>query len=143
MALSNDYQPSARAVHIETQAQHPVAVSTKIYQGALVGIVAASGHARGLVAGDKFIGVASEQADNSAGAAAALNVRLRKGCTIRKAVTGASGAGDVGKLVYASDDTTLTLTSTNNSLVGVIDEHISSTECFVRLFTQAELAAAL
>lgn len=143
MARSNDYQFSFRDVPLETNGQHPVAASSKIYQGSLVGKVAATGLARALVAGDEFLGVAAEQADNSSGAASAINVRLRKGCHVRAAVTGVTGAGDVTKLVYASADDTLTLTaSTNNSLVGVIDEHISSTNCFVQFFTPAELAAA-
>lgn len=144
-AASNDRFLSTRALHVEVQAQHPVAAAAKIYQHTLVGKVADTGLARGLVAGDRFLGLACEQADNTNGAASEIQVRLRRGCQIRDDVTGVTGATDVTKLVYASDDQTLTLASGTpaNSLVGVVDEHISGTTCFVHLFTTAELAAAL
>ena len=43
---------------------YPVKASTKIYEGAAVGLT--SGYARGLVDGDYFVGFALEVADNSA-----------------------------------------------------------------------------
>ena len=95
----------------------PVKGATKIYQGAAVGLEAASGFVRGLVAGDVFQGFAREKADNS-GANGAVNVRVQdKG----KLVLGIAGAviTDVGKAVYASDDNTFTFIATSNSFVGI------------------------
>ena len=50
--------------------EYPVIASDIIYEGAAVGLVPASGHARPLAAGDRFVGFAEQKADNSAGAAA-------------------------------------------------------------------------
>src|SRR5262245_28759504 len=46
-------------------------------QTAAIGIVAASGHARPLVAGDKFAGFCVDRADNANGSAADIRVRCR------------------------------------------------------------------
>jgi hypothetical protein len=54
----------------------PVIATDIIYEGAAVGVVPASGHARPLAAGDRFAGFAEEQADNSAGGAAAIRAGL-------------------------------------------------------------------
>lgn len=53
----------------------PVAASTKVYKGALVGIQQ-DGYARGLVAGDRFCGVAYEEIDNTSGASGEKQVRV-------------------------------------------------------------------
>jgi hypothetical protein len=83
--------------------EFPVIASDIIYEGAAVGIVKASGHARPLTAVDRFVGFAEEQVDNSAGAAAALNVRVIKKGAVKLSVTGAV-ITDVGQPVYAQDD---------------------------------------
>ena len=55
----------------------PVKASTKIYEGCMVGLT--SGYARGLVAGDAFVGHCDSQADNSATATDGyIDVRVRK-----------------------------------------------------------------
>ena len=61
MALSAD---TPRAYQLGDIQYYPVKASTKIYEGAAVGLD--SGYARGLVDGDTFVGFALEQADNSA-----------------------------------------------------------------------------
>ncbi len=93
----------------------PVKGSTKIYKGALVGLT--SGYARGLVAGDAFAGIAYEEVDNTAGSDGGKLVRVFTLGDFEHALGSASRANN-GAAVYASDDATLTLTSTNNSLVG-------------------------
>jgi hypothetical protein len=140
MAASQDRFPSARAVDVETKTSHPVAAATKVYQGTFVGRIAATGYARPLVANDTFIGVSSEQIDNTSGAAGDQRVPVRRGMCILHEVTGVTGIVDETKLVYATDDQTLSLTP-NNSPVGVIEEYVTGTKCFVRTFTAAELAA--
>ena len=67
----------------------PVVASDIIYEGAAVGVVAASGHARPLTTADRFVGFAIAKADNSAGAAAAINVTVQMRGEIQLAGTGA------------------------------------------------------
>lgn len=93
----------------------PVKAGAKVYKGALVGL--SSGYARGLVAGDAFAGIAYEAADNTGGADGAISVRVFTMGDFEHALASASRANN-GAAVYASDDATLTLTSTGNSLVG-------------------------
>lgn len=103
----------------------PVIASDIIYEGAAVGIVAATGHARPLVAGDLFGGFAEAQADNSAGAAAAIYVHTIKTGQIQLAVTGAT-VTDVGCPVYATDDNTFTLNPVGGSFIGFVKRFVSS-----------------
>lgn len=94
----------------------PVIASDIIYEGAAVGDNA-SGYARPLVAGDPFRGFAEQKADNSAGAAGAVNVRVRRRGTVVLTLTSLA-VTDIGKVVYASDDNTFTLTASTNTLIG-------------------------
>jgi len=96
----------------------PVIATDIIYEGAAVGLVDASGHARPLTSADKFAGFAIEKADNSAGAAAAINCRFwRSGC-VKLSVSGAV-INDIGQPVYATDDNTpAALTVGEQTIVG-------------------------
>ena len=58
--------------------EFPVIASDIIYEGAAVGDNG-SGYARPLVAGDPFRGFAERNADNSAGNAGTINVRVHYG----------------------------------------------------------------
>lgn len=109
----------------------PIIAADIIYRGAAVGDNA-SGYARPLVAGDPFWGFAEEKCDNALGAAGDKRVRLRQQGSVELAVTGATGVGDVGSAVYASDDATFTLTATSNTLIGIVRRWVSSTTCIVR-----------
>lgn len=114
----------------EVTTELPVIAADIIYEGAAVGDNA-SGLARPLVALDPFLGFAQRHVDNSAGAASAKNVVVRtRGCVVL-AVVGASGAGDVGETVYASDDDTFTLTSAGNTAIGKVSRWITGTSCEV------------
>jgi hypothetical protein len=108
----------------------PVIAADIIYEGAAVGDNG-SGLARPLVALDPFMGFAQRKADNSAGAASAIRVQLRTRGLIELPVTGAASAADVGEAVYASDDDTFTLTSTNNTPIGKVHRWVSGTTCVV------------
>lgn len=103
----------------------PVIASDIIYEGAAVGVVDASGHARPLVANDRFAGFAEAQADNSAGTAAAINVRTIESGKIQLSVTGAV-ITDIGQPVYASDDDTFTFNPASGSFVGYVHRFVSS-----------------
>ena len=99
----------------------PVDDNVNIYKGALVGLNASTGYARPLTAGDAFVGVAYAQADNtiSGHSAGGLTVRLHQDIDIIHVLSGVAQT-DVGQVVYASDDGTLTLTASGNSRVGRI-----------------------
>jgi hypothetical protein len=116
----------------------PVKGTTHVYRNAFVG--ATAGYLRGLVAGDKFMGIAYEEVDNSSGSDGDLQVQYaQKGEFL---LTGAGfAATDVGKQVFASDDCTLTLTATGNSRVGIIQRYVSSTQVWVRIDTTREVPA--
>ena len=93
----------------------PVKASAHVYKGALVGHN--GGYARGLVAADPFLGVAYEEADNSAGSDGDKDVRVYTIGDFDLALSGAA-VTNLDDLVYASADGTLTFTSTSNSFVG-------------------------
>lgn len=103
----------------------PVIASDIIYEGAAVGLVDATGHARPLNAADRFAGFAEAQADNSAGAAAAINVRVVESGKIQLAVTGAV-ITDIGQPVYATDDDTFGFSPVAGAFVGFVHRFVSS-----------------
>lgn len=108
-----------------------VAASSTVNKGALVGLDA-SGYARPLVAGDPFVGIAYEHADNAAGANGDASVRVYTLGDFGHPLAGA-GQAQIGDAVYASADDTLTFTSTNNSYVGVAIDVPSSGTIILRL----------
>ncbi len=108
--------------------QLPVAASTKIYSGGLVGMLstgyvqpyAGSTVATALTGFDRLVGVALEAVDNSAGSAGDLTVDvLTSGCFYH-AVSGLA-ITDVGAPVYASADGTLTKVALGNAFVGWVE----------------------
>ena len=103
----------------------PVIASDIIYEGAAVGIVDASGHGRPLAGGDRFAGFANAKADNSAGAAAAVNVDVRTKGKVQVPITGAV-ITDRGQPVYATDDDTFVFNPVGGSFVGLVHRFVSS-----------------
>jgi hypothetical protein len=103
----------------------PVIASDIIYEGAAVGVVDATGHARPLNAADRFAGFANAKADNSAGAAAAINVDVKQQGFIQLAVTGAV-ITDLGQPVYATDDDTFTFNPVSAAFIGFVHRFVSS-----------------
>jgi len=117
-------------------AEHPVLNATKIYEGAVVSITAA-GYAKGYAGTDTiFAGIAAKQADNSAGAAGAINVKVRRDPHFRQVTLASVAQSDVGTAVYASDDATFTLTAGSNLLVGVVHEYVTTNTCIVKLMPE-------
>lgn len=108
----------------------PVIAADIIYEGAAVGLVKASGHARPLVAGDRFAGFAEFTADNSAGAAAALNVQVIESGKIQLPITGLvitdQGASGNRLPVYASDDDTFSLSPVGGTFIGFLHRYVSA-----------------
>lgn len=103
----------------------PVIASDIIYEGAAVGIVDASGHARPLSGGDRFAGFAESKADNSAGAAADINVQVVRAGEVSLSVSGAV-ITDVGQPVYATDDDTFVFNPAGGSFIGYVKRFVSS-----------------
>jgi hypothetical protein len=93
--------------------------AVKVYKGAM-GSKRADGYvypSRSGTATDVFVGVFEETIDNSGGAAGDKSALVRRTGRYQFAKTSAVIA-DLAAAVYASDDITLTATSTNNQLVG-------------------------
>lgn len=112
-----------------------VKAAAHIYRNAIVAIEVATGYARPATAGatpDVRCGVASAEADNSSGAD---GDKFVEAWTEGEFLLTGSGFAqtDVGVLVYASDDGTITKTSTNNVLLGRITGFESATQVWVKL----------
>lgn len=114
----------ARAFELGDVRAYPVIATDIIYEGAAVGDNG-SGYARPLVAGDPFRGFAESKADNSAGSAGAINVRVKERGIVQLSI-GSLAITDVGKPVYASDDDTFTLTASTNSAIGRVVAFVST-----------------
>lgn len=105
--------------------EFPVAASTLIYAGAIVCINASSLATKGAVSTAlKCVGVAQATADNSAGAASAIRVKVRRGCFrfANSASADAIALADVGADCYIVDDQTVAKTngSASRSVAGKI-----------------------
>lgn len=103
----------------------PVIASDIIYEGAAVGRVIATGHARPLAATDKFAGFALQQADNSSGSAADINVLVSKRGSVQLSVSGAV-ITDVGQPVYATDDNAFGFTPVSAVFIGFVRRFVSA-----------------
>jgi len=115
----------------------PVKAATKIYQDVFVGLDGAN--ARGLVAGDTFMGIARKPADNTSGAAGDKIAETESGLEAILNVAGSTNRVP-GTEVFASDDQTATVTEGSNSPIGVLTEQIATTQWYVKLYTLADLA---
>jgi len=117
---------TARAGESGNHNHFPVIASDIIYQGAAVGLVAASGHARPLTSVDKFVGFnIKEKVDNSLGAAADVYVEVERKGVIQLPITGAV-ITDVGNPVYATDDNAFTFNPAGGVFVGFCKRYVSS-----------------
>lgn len=98
-----------------------VAAAKKIFMGSIVSM--ASGLASPAVASDAgdYAVIATEYKDNTSGAAGAVTVQTeRHGIYLFPHVTADLGRADVGAVVYAADDQTVTKTVGTNTPVGRI-----------------------
>lgn len=116
---------SARDFELGDRNEFPVVASDIIYEGAAVGLVKASGHTRPLTSADLFVGFAEKKADNSAGAAAAINVRVMRKGAVKLAVSGAV-ITDVGAAVYAQDDNAFSFIKTSGVFIGFVRRFVAS-----------------
>lgn len=116
---------SARIQEIGERNDYPCVASDVLYEGAAIGLVDASGHARPLTAVDRFAGFAAKKADNSAGAAAAITVHVIESGKVQLSVTGAV-ITDVGQPVYATDDDTFVFLPTAAVFIGYVHRFVSA-----------------
>lgn len=111
--------------------EYKVAAGVKIYAGSIVCLNASGYAAPGAdTANFKFVGIAGEQADNSAGANGDMTVRVRRKGVFRLAASGMA-ITDIGAAVKVSDDQTVAKTTSNSVACGTISEFISATEAGV------------
>ena len=134
--LSVDKPRTFELGHDELLNDLPMVATDIIYEGAAVGELNDTGTYQPLNLGattlDKFAGFAGLQADNSAGAASAVNVKVRQRGRIRLSVTGVSATTDIDKMVYATDDDTFTLTYAATAVsIGKIVRWETGTFCIV------------
>jgi hypothetical protein len=115
----------ARTWEIGERNEFPVIASDIIYEGAAVGIVLASGHARPLTSADRFAGFAEKKADNSYGSDAEINVRVVKKGSVVLPVSGAV-ITDINLPVYATDDDTFAFVKTGGVFIGFSRRFVSS-----------------
>jgi|SaaInlStandDraft_2_1057019.scaffolds.fasta_scaffold124811_2 hypothetical protein len=113
----------------------PVVNADIIYKGALV-----KHNAAGYIApaaaevGGVFAGIAFEKADNSAGSAGDISVRVQKTGLFLMVGTGTIAQTDIGQVAYASDDQTVSKTQgANEQAVGVFAVFVSATSVWVRI----------
>ena len=114
-----------RAFELGNRNHLPVIASDIIYEGAAVGMVVGSGHVQPLAATNRFVGFAVAKADNSAGAAAAINAEVQSDGEIELTVTGAL-ITDIGQPVYATDDDTFTMSPVSSVFVGFVKRFVST-----------------
>lgn len=100
----------------------PVAAATRIFAGAMVAVFTSGGSAGNATRGAtgttlRGVGVAIEEADNSAGAAGALRVKVRRGCW--QFANSAAGdlvtTADIGADCFIVDDQTVAKTNGTNT----------------------------
>lgn len=101
--------------------EYPVLASTKIYAGAIV-VLDSSGWAKPGVTGTGLIcvGRAEAQADNSAGANGAINVKVKAGVFKWADGEGSTTKAHIGDQAYILDDQSMYRTATGKSAMGVI-----------------------
>jgi len=103
---------------------YPVGAAKKVFKGALTVADGTTGYAEtgADAAAKNFIGVAYETGDNSAGAAAAVEMRVKKrGSFLFNFTGGAPTVAAIGKTALLADDNTVQTAATVNSVnVGTI-----------------------
>lgn len=120
---------------------HPVAALTHLYQNTIAFFERTSGATEGYITDDdddganNFAGIVREEVDNSSGDAGDLEVELY---TEGDVVLQGSGFGhqDEGELAYASDNFTVTASSSNTTKIGRFRNFISTTKMRVQIDTQ-------
>lgn len=110
---------------------YPVYQSTTIYQGSFVALnetgylVSATSSA-----GVRFVGIASEGVDNSAGSSAGEYCKVYTGGDLFEVLTSGAALAYVGRPVFIADNQTVTFTP-GSVLAGYCREYVSSTKIYI------------
>lgn len=107
----------------------PAVASDILYRGAA--LEDTSGTADVVSGTGNFLGFCAAKVDNSSGAASALDVPVYTEGEVYLSVTGVTSTDDIGSTVYATDDTTFTLTASGATAIGKIVQWDTSTYCWV------------
>jgi hypothetical protein len=129
-ALAADREQNTKYIHGDPEgisADYPVATLTTIYKGGFVGLNATgylvmhvAATAGATLLGNRFVGMALEHVDNSAGLDGARKCKVLISGMIGDHVLSAAAQLDIGKLVYLSDDNTLSKEGSGHAPLGVI-----------------------
>ena len=98
--------------------EFPVGAAVHIYRDTFVGLDPA-GLLKTFVVGDRFVGIAYAEADNSAGAAAAIKCQVVTKCDFEFTFTSAANL-DSGKAMFATDDSTIDSVGHPDAWVGSV-----------------------
>lgn len=141
-ALGMDYPLKQISRGTVDEMQVPVYQAKTIYAGAMVSLLTASGYATDPTYGTTGAvqGVAQAQADNSSGSSGDVNVNLLTGTFARpNHGSHAVAITHVGKVVYASDNNTVSSTSTDGPVAGLCVGFTSDATPEVLVFIHPEL----
>lgn len=111
--------------------QHEVVAAATLYEGEAIALSVTTNRADSTAALDAltFAGFAVSKADNSGGAAGAINVNCRARGIVKLDITDAAAGTnvDVGETVYASDDNTfLSADSGTDITIGKVHQVLST-----------------
>ncbi len=114
-ALTGDFQRPFHRLGLKT---YPVAPNTTIYKGAIVALITSGTNAGTAVpasdtANSRVVGVATKPSANNA-------VEVMHGQVFAFAFSGTITKSNIGQPVYAIDDNTVALTTTNSVKVGYL-----------------------
>lgn len=113
---------------------YPVLASTRIFQGAVV-MITSAGFATNAAASAGNLGspgLAVEEANNSAGANGAIQVKVQAGLYLLPATSIAQA--NVGASMFSPDNNAFDETQgANEPLIGVLEEFVSATSGWVRV----------
>lgn len=141
---------TAQVDDVQRDSKSPIQLSLKVktavtlFKGAMA-VTDATGYALpgANTAGMFFQGIVQKQADNSGGASGAIPVIVERSDRFVMTMAGAA-ITDIGKDVYISDDTTLTLTVGNGIYVGKIVGLTGANLVEVQpVYSKAAIAAAI
>ena len=119
----------------------PVAASTQLYQGTIAFTERTSGAGEGYATDDDdggvndFAGIVAQEADNSSGSAGDVDAEVFQEGAFELQGTGFEQQ-DNGELAYATDNFTVTNSSSSATLIGKFVEYVSSTRMMVKIDKQ-------
>lgn len=118
---------------------YPLGEGEHVFKGAFVGL-RSDGCVRPLAAGDRCVGLAYEEGDNTSGVAGDFNIRVFTLGDFGFSLMGAAPA-DIGRPVYAADDETPGFEPGGRSFVGYVQDCPAPGEIVLRLATTGPLGA--